>query len=297
MSKKRTGAFARFIFTTGLACVFAASCGPGPAAGDAVPPVKAVSFNLRRFDDAKAAGRTAAGFMASLLRDADIAALQEGLDVSEAAVREFAGMTGGNRGFALGPAQGRNGFYRENFIFLYNKDRVTLAATAVYPDEGRVFERPPVAAYFKTGGFDFIAVNCHIKPDETGAQTAREIALLPEAARYFSLLWRDNDVLIAGDLNADGAYYDEADLARVFPPGAWTVITGNDCDTTVSPNNTFTYDRLIVSKSAAAYWTGTWGVTRFDTWPECRNITANPLTDISDHYPVWAEFSAARDGG
>ncbi|MDR1469925.1 MAG: endonuclease [Spirochaetaceae bacterium] len=277
------------------AAMCAASCTFTPAPESAAGPVKIVSFNLRRFDDAKAANRKVAGFMASLLRDADIAALQEGLGVSEAAVREFAGLTGANRGFVLGPAQGRNAFYRENVIFVYNKDRVTLVATAVYPDETKTFERPPMAAYFKTAGFDFIVVNCHIKPDETTTQTTKEIASLPEAARHFTRLWQENDALIAGDLNADGAYYDEAHLAQVFPQTAWTIITGNDCDTTVSANNTFTYDRFIISKSANEDWTGTWGVTRFDTWNECRNITANPGVDISDHYPVWAEFSLVND--
>ena len=279
-------------------CAAAVSCAFAPAPESAAGPVKIVSFNLRRFDDAKAANRKVAGFLASLLRDADIAALQEGLEVSEAAVREFAGLAGANRGFALGPPEGRNAFYRENFIFVYNKDRVTLVATAVYPDEAKTFERPPMAAYFKTAGFDsfdFIIVNNHIKPDETTAQTTAEIARLPEAARYFTRLWQENDVLIAGDLNADGAYYNEANLAQVFSPNQWTIITGNDYDTTVSANNTFTYDRFIISKSADEDWTGAWGVIRFDTWDDCRKITSNPGVDISDHYPLWAEFSTTRD--
>jgi endonuclease/exonuclease/phosphatase family metal-dependent hydrolase len=275
-----------------LVCVASCTVAPAP---EYAGPVKIVSFNLRRFDDAKAANWKVAGFLASLLRDADIAALQEGLELSEAAVREFAGLTGANRGFVLGPPEGRNAFYRENFIFVYNKDRVTLVATAVYPDEAQTFERPPMAAYFKAAGFDFIVVNNHIKPDETTAQTTAEIAFLPEAVRYFTRLWQENDVLIAGDLNADGAYYNEANLEQVFLQAAWTIITGNDCDTTVSANNTFTYDRLIISKSANEDWTGTWGVIRFDTWADCQKITSNPGVDTSDHYPLWAEFSVTND--
>jgi endonuclease/exonuclease/phosphatase family metal-dependent hydrolase len=280
------------IFVCAALC--AASCTVAPAP-ESAGPVKIVSFNLRRFDDTKAANRKTAGFMASLLRDADVAALQEGLQVSETAVREFVSLTGPNRDFVLGPAEGRAAFYRENFIFVYNKDRVTLIAATVYPDETRTFERPPMAAYFRAAGFDFIIVNCHIKPDETTTQTAREIAALPETVRYFTRLWQENDVLIAGDLNADGAYYDEANLARVFPQTAWTIITDNGCDTTVSPNNTFTYDRLVISKSTNEDWTGTWGVIRFDTLDDCRKITSNPGVDISDHYPLWAEFSPVND--
>ncbi|MDR1231848.1 MAG: hypothetical protein LBK61_10660 [Spirochaetaceae bacterium] len=277
-----------FVFLLATSCDIA----PAPVSTE---PVKVVSFNLRRFDDAKARNRKIAGFMAGLLRDADVAALQEGLAVSEAAVREFAETVGGNRGFVLGPPEGRNAFYREHFIFLYNKDRVTLKASAVYPDEAKVFERPPMAACFTTeAGFDFIVVNNHIKPDEAQTQTAREIARIPDVARYFSQLWNEPDVLVVGDLNADGAYYDETKLAGVFPETAWTIITGNGCDTTVSANNTYTYDRFIISKTAREDWQGDWGIIRFDTWAECRAITSNPA-DISDHYPVWAVFSVTSD--
>jgi endonuclease/exonuclease/phosphatase family metal-dependent hydrolase len=275
-------------------CLIAASCDIAPAPVS-VEPVRVVTFNLRRFDDAKAHNRNIAGFLAGLLRDADVAALQEGLVVSEAAVREFSEAVGGNRGFVLGPPEGRSTFYRENYIFLYNRDRVTCKASAVYPDEAGIFERPPMAAYFSTeAGFDFIVVNNHIKPDETKVQTVREIAQIPEVARYFSRLWNEPDVLIVGDLNADGAYYDEANLAAVFPEASWTIITGNNCDTTVSANNTFTYDRFIISKTAREDWRGIWGVIRFDSWASCRAITSNPA-DISDHYPVWAEFSVNND--
>jgi endonuclease/exonuclease/phosphatase family metal-dependent hydrolase len=276
-------------------CLLAVSCDVAPAPVS-TEPVKVVSFNLRRFDDAKARDRKIAGFLASLLRDADVAALQEGLAVSEGAVREFAESVGGNVGFVLGPPEGSSAFYRENFIFLYHKDRVTLKASAVYPDHTNTFERPPMAAYFAAdAGFDFIVLNNHVKPDETQKQTTQEIAHLPEAARYFTQLWNEPDILVVGDLNADGAYYTEAKLGEVFPEAAWTIITGNDCDTTVSANNTFTYDRFIISKTAREDWRGTWGVIRFDTWTDCRKITSNPGTDISDHYPVWAEFSVTND--
>jgi hypothetical protein len=165
------------IFICAALCAAACSSGSAPAPA---APLKVLSFNLLRFDNAKAADPKTAAFMASLLRDADVAALQEGLQVSAEAVRAFAEMAGPNRGFLLGPPQGRNGFYRENFVFIYNTDRVTLAASALYPDADKIFERPPMAAHFKTASSGFIVLNCHIKPDETGGQTAREIAALPK---------------------------------------------------------------------------------------------------------------------
>ena len=281
-----------FILPALLLCFL--SCPAAPASGPAAP-LKVVSFNLLRFGDAKAADRKIAGFMASLIRDADVAALQEGLDLSEDAARGFAEMAGADKAFVLGPPQGRNDFYRENYLFLYNKNRVSLAAAAVYPDIERTFERPPMAAYFKAAAFDFFIVNCHVKPDETAARTTAEIARLPGVVRYFSALWRETDALVAGDLNAAGAYYDEDSLAYVFPQAAWTIVTPNGCDTTVSPKNTFAYDRLIISKSAAEDWTGNWGIIRFDSWDECRNVTPNPMADISDHYPLWADFFVTND--
>lgn len=283
----------RFVKLSAL-LAFAASCSPGPAPAPAAP-LRIASFNLSRFDDAKAANRKTAAFTASLLRDADAAALQEGLGLSGEAARDFAGLIGPDREFLLGPPQGRNAYYRENFLFVWNKNRVSLAASAVYPDPEKTFERPPMAAYFKAPGFGFILVNCHVKPDETGARTAAEIAALPEVARYFSRLWGEKDTLVLGDLNADGAYYNGENLALVFPQSEWTIVIGSGRDTTVSPNNAFSYDRLVIPKSAAEDWTGAWGVVRFDSWDECRAVTENPMTDISDHYPLWADFSPFHD--
>ena len=282
-------------------CVALCACTVSP--GGSAQPVKVYSFNLRRFDAAKAADQNVAAFIAGLIEDAGIAALQEIIGLDVPTMTAFAARAGANRAVLLGPPEGRTSIYKEQFAFLYNLDKVRLISSARYPDTGGRFERPPLAAYFSTDpaakssapSSDFIVINCHIKPDESRARTTAEIALLPEVAAYFRSLWQEPDVLIVGDFNAGGIYYDPANLAGVFLPSRWTELSGNDWDTTVSANTTAAYDRFFISKSAVEDWTGNAGITRFDEWESCWRITSNPAAAISDHYPVWAEFGTGAD--
>jgi endonuclease/exonuclease/phosphatase family metal-dependent hydrolase len=266
-------------------------------------PVKVYSFNLRRFDTVKAADPAVSAFLAGLIEDASVAALQEIIGLDDQAMRTFALRAGANRAVALGPPEGRTAIYQEQFAFIYNPAEVRLIQSARYPDSGSRFERPPFAAYFSTEpsaspsapASDFIVVNCHIKPDESRVRTTAEIALLPEVAQYFKALWHEPDILVVGDFNADGIYYDKTKLQGVFPPSQWTELSGNDWDTAVSGNVNAAYDRFFISKSAVEDWTGNAGVIRFDEWDGCWRITSNPAAAISDHYPLWAEFDTGAD--
>jgi deoxyribonuclease-1-like protein len=259
-------------------------------------PLRFYSFNMLRFDDAKAKNTKISRYMAGLLQDASLAALQEVQLSDERLAREFcakAGAAGGGTsfGYTLSPSLGSSIYYKEKFLFIYRNDVLTLQNSAVYPDTGKKFERPPFAALFSTrDGRRFIVLNIHIKPDEAGTVSTAEIAALPAAASHFKGLWKTDDCLLMGDFNADGAYYDEKKLARVFPLASWKIIVPNSADTTVSGANDNTYDRIIASKSAASFWTEQWGTVRFDETSACRAITKSPMQDISDHYPVWAEF-------
>ncbi|MDR0721056.1 MAG: endonuclease, partial [Treponema sp.] len=153
-----------------------------------------------------------------------------------------------------------------------------------------IFERNPLAAYFQTGGgFDFILINNHIQP----SNAAREIAALPGVARSFQDLWGETDVALVGDFNADGSYYDENDLAAVFPQDAYHIVIANEHDTTVASGDN-TYDRIIISASAVEDYTGACGVLRFDEVYDFSELFIEPR-HVSDHYPVWAEFYTGAD--
>jgi hypothetical protein len=192
-------------------------------------------------------------------------------------------------GYVLGPREGRSNA-KEQYWIIYDKTKFTVMGEETWPDGEDTFERSPLGVYFKTSGaFDFILINNHISP----SSAEEEISRLPEVAAYYRDLWNEPDILITGDLNADGYYYDETLLAEVFPEPAYRIIITNEEDTTVAESDN-TYDRFIITFSAAEDYTGRHGVTRFDELYDFARYGIEPQA-VSDHYPIWAEFAVNSD--
>ena len=95
----------------------------------------------------------------------------------------------------------------------------------------------------------------------------------------------DEPVIIMGDYNADGRYFDETSYVPL-KSGDYLWIIGNEVDTTVASGDN-TYDR-IVSTRPNIFYTGDAGAFRFD---ETYNLSHEFAAEVSDHYPVYAYFS------
>jgi endonuclease/exonuclease/phosphatase family metal-dependent hydrolase len=252
--------------------------------------IRVYSFNIQNFGAAKMARPELAAVLADIVSKADIAAIQEVRSANAAPVEQFMALLPENYARVLGPREGRSSS-KEQFWIIYNTEKLTVLAEETWPDSEDKFERNPLAVYFQTADkFDFILINNHIRPSDAAA----EIGALPETAEYFRGLWQEPDMLILGDLNADGLYYDETLLAETFPGDSWKIIITNDLDTTVAAGDN-TYDRIIISSSALEDYTGNHGVIRFDDLCALDEYGITP-GDLSDHYPVWAEFFIHRDG-
>jgi hypothetical protein len=65
----------------------------------------------------------------------------------------------------------------------------------------------------------------------------------------------------------------------------------NSVDTTTKSTDC-TYDRIIITSPAVPDFTGNADVFRFDTEYA---LNVSETTDVSDHYPVYAEFWCDRD--
>jgi deoxyribonuclease-1-like protein len=250
--------------------------------------VKIVSFNIRSFGAAKMTKPKVAEILTDIVSHADITAIQELRSAAGEPLEQF--MTGLPKyAYALGPREGRSS-YKEQFLVIYDREKFGLLGTESYPDPEDVFERNPLGLYFKAaGGFDFILINSHIKPGDA----SREIAALSEAASWFRELWGDPDMLILGDFNADGAYYDETGLEEIFPDGEYSLLIGNHWDTTVAESDN-TYDRIIITAAAREDYAGLSGVWRFGELYDLESLDIQER-EISDHYPVWADFYTGPD--
>ncbi|MDR1786839.1 MAG: endonuclease/exonuclease/phosphatase family protein [Treponema sp.] len=259
------------------------------SAGEAPAPVSVWSFNIQTFGATKMARPSVKEVLADVLSRADLCAIQEvRSSKSTAPMDQLMALLPSGRESVLGEPEGRSS-YKEQYWLIYDSAKWTVLASAVYPDPGDLFVREPMGFYLRAGDFDCILLDNHIAPDDAAA----EIAALPAAAAWFAELWDESDIIIVGDFNADGSYYNEDALADVFPPGDWLIIIGNDVDTTVASSSN-TYDRIIISASAVEDYTGDCGVFRFDEEEGFADlgILANR---VSDHYPIWALFYVDRD--
>ncbi|KKL98891.1 hypothetical protein LCGC14_1819880 [marine sediment metagenome] len=107
-----------------------------------------------------------------------------------------------------------------------------------------LFEREPFIAHFKikSGGFDFVLINIHTKPDDA----ENEIGYLPDVIADVFPHLNEMDVICLGDFNADGSYFDEDTYTTIFPSSQYNWLITNSIDTTVAASDN-TYDRIVTT--------------------------------------------------
>ncbi|MDR1575399.1 MAG: endonuclease [Treponema sp.] len=263
-------------------------------AEQAAPPpelktVKIMSFNIQIFGVSKMAKPEVVAILTDIISRADIIAIQELRSAGIEPVEQFMALLPEKYSYVIGPREGRSSS-KEQFWIIYNAALFTVLGQETWAGETDIFERNPLGVYFKSSdNFDFILVNNHIRPGSAEA----EINALPEIVDYYRDLWNEPDVLVVGDFNADGQYYDEVLLEKIFDESAYKIIIGNEYDTTTNANDN-TYDRFIITSSAIENYTGNFGVIRYDELYDFSQYGIEPK-EVSDHYPVWAEFLLSGD--
>ena len=250
--------------------------------------IKIMSFNIQIFGVSKMAKQEVVRILVDIVSHADIIAVQEVRSLNIDPIEQFMVFLPDTYKYVIGPRQGRSSS-KEQYWVIYDSSKITVLEEDSWPDEDDIFERSPYAVYFKTSGtFDFILLNNHIQPRAAG----KEIRALPRVVTYYVDLWKDSDVLVLGDFNADGQYFDGSLLDLIFPVNEYRIIFTNE-DTTLARSHN-TYDRFIITNSAVEDFTGNFGVIRFDEVYDFKSYGISPRK-VSDHYPIWAEFWTNRD--
>jgi endonuclease/exonuclease/phosphatase family metal-dependent hydrolase len=251
--------------------------------------IRISSFNIQVFGQSKMAKPEVANILADIIARSDLIAVQEVRSVTVEPVEQLMQLLPPRYAYVLGPREGRTSS-KEQYWFIYNTEKISVKDYRTWDDPQDIFERNPLAVYFETAGkFDFVVINNHIQP----SSAAGEIAALPEVIGYYRQLWDESDVLIVGDFNADGSYFNENFMESVFDESSYFSIIGNEYDTTVAAGEN-TYDRFIITLSAGEDFTGNFGVLRFDELYDFNQLSILPR-HVSDHYPVWAEFYLNMD--
>lgn len=265
---------------------------PSPTITRFSASVRVAAFNLQAFNEAKAENHRVVERLAEIIRRFDIVAIQEvdaiNLDVLPR-LRAQVNTAGRQYDFVASPRLGRT-LRQAQYAFLYDTASVEVDRTELYvvndPDD--LLDREPFVAWFRVRGpapesaFTFSLVNVQVAP-ELAEQEVDVLADVFNAVRNDGR--GEDDVILLGDFHvADDSFNQLNEL-----PGVVWAIAG-------LPTNTrgdAPCANLVFRQDATNEFTGAVGV--FDFMREF-NLTLDEALEISDHLPVWAEFTAYEGG-
>lgn len=227
--------------------------------------MRIAAWNLQIFGQAKAANPALMAFYAKKMGAYDVVLVEEIRSESPQPFQRLCDSMPGYR-CAISSRAGRTSS-KEQYGLLWRESIQLLNLTDYAPSLQSQFERPPFRAALRIGNYTFDAIVIHTKPDDAAGEIQRLDALAspPPGNR-----------LVLGDLNAGCAYYSRQ-KHHDFSNWAWLVPDG--ADTTSGPT-VCAYDRLIASPGMAREFVQ-YGI-------DAQGINGS----VSDHYLVWAEFTA-----
>jgi endonuclease/exonuclease/phosphatase family metal-dependent hydrolase len=251
---------------------------------------KIAAFNIQVFGEAKSQKGDVMTVLAKIVREFDVVLIQEIRDASGQTIPNFVErinqIEGPNYSFIISERLGRS-TSKEAYAYVYNTEMVALiqGSDYVYSDVNDVFEREPYVASFKIGNFDFVLVGIHTKPDDAYNEIGN-LTLVVSSIQTAKP--NEKDIIVMGDFNADGTYFDEDDASNLFKASEYKWLMRNDMDTMVKTN--YTYDRIVVLDATFnhEYNANTAQVFYFDQVYGLNNQTF--VSEVSDHYPVFAQY-------
>jgi len=269
------------------------------ASGPPLPPVerrgetiRVASFNIQVFGENKLARPEVTRVLAQIVRHFDVVAVQEIRAKSQDVLPRFLELVnaeGAHYDYVIGPRLGRTSS-KEQYAFIYDAAGIECDRESVYTvdDPDDLLHREPLVAGFRVRGppateaFTFTLIDIHTDPDETRA----ELNVLDDVFRAVRDDGRgEDDVILLGDLNADDHHLGELGQVGYL---TWA-ISGVATNT----RGTKLYDNILFDTRATTEYTGRSGVV--DLLREF-NLSMQQALAVSDHLPIWAEFTAREDG-
>ena len=250
-------------------------------------PLLIASFNIQVLGQSKMGKPDVVSQIGDIIRRFDMVAIQE-IRSKEPDVLprllEQVNAAGAHYSFLIGPRLGRS-VSKEQYAFVFDTDRVEYdpGSIGTISDPDDLLHREPFVARFRakttdpSRSFTFWLVNIHTDPDEVPEE-------LNALADVFQVMQRnrsdEDDVILLGDLNAAPAQFGPL---REIAGMRWSV-EGVPTNT----RRTKTYDNLLFNTLSTREYTGRSGV--LDMQSEL-GLSMEQALKISDHLPVWSEFS------
>lgn len=276
----------------------APSAGTNPAAAAAPPAaapgetIRIASFNIQVFGTSKLSHPHVMNILAQVARQFDVMAIQEVRSKSDDVLPRFVEMInakGGHYEFLIGDRLGRTNS-KEQYAFIYDATRIEFDPKCVYTvdDPDDLLHREPLVARFRVRGvppseaFSFTLIDIHTDPD-VARQEVDALAKVYQAVRQDGS--GEDDVIVLGDLNVD-----EFHLGKLGAlPQMVHAITGVATNT----RGDKMYDNIVFHGPSTREFTGRTGVLDLQSQ---YGLTLQQALEVSDHMPVWAEFSVYEAG-
>lgn len=251
------------------------------------PTIRIASFNIQVFGNTKASKPYVMQELADIVNQFDVVAIQEVRSKNEYLIPNFVQLVN-QRGRQFDHVIGRRlgiTTSKEQYVYLYDTKKVEVDRHSVYTlsDPDGLLHREPLVATFRTRGVDadqaftFTLINMHTDPDVA----AEEVDVLAEVYRVVRRSGRgEDDIILLGDFNVDDRHLGRlGQLPGILPliAGVWTNTRQNK-----------QYDNLLIHKPSTTEYTGNSGVFDFMRF---KNLNLQQALQVSDHFPVWAEFS------
>jgi endonuclease/exonuclease/phosphatase family metal-dependent hydrolase len=284
---------------------------PGDAAGPKIQPVnlqslgqksnetiRIATFNIQVFGKTKASDPNVMAVLARVVSQFDVVAIQEvrgGDSEPIQALIELIRVSGGQFAASVSEPIGRTS-QTESYAFVWDASRIQLVPQSAYvvADPADRMHREPMVASFETRvgaadgrrPFRFTLINVHTSPSEVAPSAIEnEMNVLDDVfvrvREYDYQTTGEEDCIMLGDLNVDTEGLRE--LGQI--PGVESIAG----DIITNTRGSKTYDHILMDRSMTREYTGRFGVVDFQ---RDLGLTPEQALAVSDHQPLWAEFSA-----
>lgn len=262
-----------------------------PPAAPTRPAIRLATFNLNGLDDNRLSNLKVCDGLVRILSRFDVVALQH-IQASNRGVlmrlRDQINATGRHYDFVTCPTLDRNPAEIYNAM-IFDATTVEVDHATVHSvDAPGTFHVRPLVAEFRVRGpppseaFTFMLVNVLVDP----RRVPKELDALADVYRAARDSGHgEDDIIMLGDLESDPEH-----LGRLGSvPGLVAAVNGVPTTT----RGTRLADNILFDRRATVEYTGRAGV--LDTIREL-DLTPQEALDISEHLPVWAEFSSYENG-
>ncbi len=260
--------------------------------------IRIATFNIQVFGDKKSQDANVMQTLAQTASLFDVIAIQEVRGGDATAVDRLVNLinrSGGSYSSIISEPIGRTS-QKESYAFIWDQSRIMFLPNSAYvvQDTADRMHREPMVASFEVRTvaadgrlpFSFNMINAHTDPDEVSATSGiNELDVLDDVfvrVRDFEYQTSgQEDTILVGDLNVDVRGLSE--LGSI--PNVYSIAG----DLKTNTLRTKTYDHILIDRTVTTEFTGRYGVLDFQN---DFGLTQEQAIKVSDHQPVWAEFSA-----